>query len=113
MIIANKVPDALLGVEQEQLSSDEDGSDASSPLPVSGFRLRTAEGPSPSKKRKVDAFGLEDDCPMFDLLPVYVLEVGGASIQAARELRDGRADVAIAWAGGRWVPSCPFPLNCH
>lgn len=45
--------------------------------------------------------GLEDDCPTFPELSSYAEQVAGASIQAARELRDGRADVAIAWTGGR------------
>lgn len=95
--------DALLGTEQEDSSSDESGSEsgASTPRSVGNFRLRPSDAPSPSKRRKTDAFGLEDDCPVFDLLPSYVVEVAGASIQAARELRDGRASVACAWTGGR------------
>ena len=44
---------------------------------------------------------MEDDCPTFDGMGEYVKEVAGASLTAARQLRDGKAEVAIAWTGGR------------
>ncbi|GAA6061488.1 hypothetical protein JCM10212_002567 [Sporobolomyces blumeae] len=57
---------------------------------------------SRSKRRKTThPSGLEDDCPTFPLLPEYASLVAGASLTAARYLRDGRADVAISWNGGR------------
>ncbi|KAI0301552.1 histone deacetylase complex protein [Multifurca ochricompacta] len=46
-------------------------------------------------------FGLEDDCPPFPGLGEYVLGIAGASLTAARELAEGRCDVAICWDGGR------------
>ncbi|GAA5945080.1 uncharacterized protein JCM15063_001653 [Sporobolomyces koalae] len=58
-----------------------------------------------NKRRKLahhaTASSLVDDCPPFPLLSRYVALVAGASLTAARELRDGRADIAIAWTGGR------------
>ncbi|KAK4696348.1 hypothetical protein P7C70_g8393, partial [Phenoliferia sp. Uapishka_3] len=86
-------------LELEAGSSDDGSSDE--PDCSGNFNLRREDECRPSKRSKVETFGLEDDCPVFDLLPEYVAEVGGASIQAARELRDGRASVAIAWTGGR------------
>ncbi|KDQ10349.1 hypothetical protein BOTBODRAFT_36251 [Botryobasidium botryosum FD-172 SS1] len=47
------------------------------------------------------AFGLEDDCPPFPGLPRYVQLVAGASLTGAGVLREGHADVAIVWDGGR------------
>lgn len=90
--------DSLLGLEADGSDSDSSSSSSSSAV----------DAPSPRKRRKMEAFGLEDDCPLFPTLPEYVLEVAAASIQAARELRDGRADVAIAWTGGRCVRSSPL-----
>ncbi|KAI0634980.1 histone deacetylase 8 [Trametes polyzona] len=46
-------------------------------------------------------FGLEEDCPAFPELPQYVKLVGGATLTAAKTLRDGRTDVVICWDGGR------------
>lgn len=46
-------------------------------------------------------FGLEDDCPPFPGLSEYVLAVAGATLTAARELAEGRCDIAICWDGGR------------
>ncbi|KAH9896667.1 histone deacetylase complex protein [Cubamyces lactineus] len=46
-------------------------------------------------------YGLEEDCPAFAGLPEYVRLVAGASLTAARSLREGEADVAISWDGGR------------
>ncbi|KAN0131892.1 hypothetical protein V8E53_010172 [Lactarius tabidus] len=46
-------------------------------------------------------FGLEDDCPPFPGLSEYVLAVAGATLAAARELAEGRCDIAICWDGGR------------
>ncbi|PWN53100.1 Arginase/deacetylase, partial [Violaceomyces palustris] len=54
------------------------------------------------KKRKVtNQFGLQDDCPPFKGLDEHVKLIAGASITAAEEIASGRADVAIAWDGGR------------
>jgi len=50
---------------------------------------------------RLDRHGLEDDCPVFTELPSYARAVVGASLAAAQELRDGRADIAICWDGGR------------
>jgi histone deacetylase 8 len=44
---------------------------------------------------------LQDDCPVFPELSDYVQLVAEASTTAARILRDGEADVAINWTGGR------------
>lgn len=84
--------DQLLGQDPDMSVSSGSGSDSDS------------DQPSPTKRRKTNSnseFGLSDDCPPFEGLSNYVTEVAGASIQAARELRDGRADVAISWNGGR------------
>ncbi|GAA5878232.1 hypothetical protein JCM1840_004043 [Sporobolomyces johnsonii] len=97
--------DAILGDDTAHTSSettsndDEPDSDSSAPS-LRTFGLAN-EGPSPRKRRKTDALGLQDDCPRFDALDDYVRLVAGASLTAARELRDGKADVAIAWTGGR------------
>lgn len=85
--------DKLLG---SQASSS--GSDSSSSM-ESEFE---SNRPRKKLRRNRDAeFGLEDDCPDFEGLGNYVLEVAGASITAARELRDGDSDVVISWTGGR------------
>ena len=44
------------------------------------------------------------DCPPFPGLSEYVLAVAGASLTAARELAEGRCDIAICWDGGRSLP---------
>ncbi|KAM0748508.1 Arginase/deacetylase [Meredithblackwellia eburnea MCA 4105] len=100
-----KFLDAMTGEPSSPSSDNEDDSDSSSSdAPVPNFNLRNPTSPppqpSPRKRRQLE-FGLEDDCPIFPLLPSYVREVAGASIQAARELRDGRARVAVSWNGGR------------
>ncbi|KAH9985503.1 hypothetical protein BJV77DRAFT_1061972 [Russula vinacea] len=41
------------------------------------------------------------DCAFFPGLKEYALGVAGASMAAARELAEGRCDVAICWDGGR------------
>ncbi|KAH9979778.1 histone deacetylase 8 [Russula compacta] len=55
-------------------------------------------GPDPASCKE---FGLEDDCAPFPGLAEYVLGIAGASITAARELAEGRCDIAISWDGGR------------
>lgn len=96
----------LLGGSDDEVDSSGSDSDASSrssdsrPDP-SSFRLVDNDASRPSKRKKFDALGLQDDCPIFSELPQYAQQVAGASLTAARELRDGRADVAIAWTGGR------------
>ncbi|GAA5870757.1 hypothetical protein JCM3774_001670 [Rhodotorula dairenensis] len=99
------------GSDRTSDSSASEDDDAPAPPPRSfglephpAFVARAASGQPPRKRRREDAFngvGLQDDCPVFPELPDYVQLVAGASIAAARELRDGRADVAIAWTGGR------------
>ncbi|KAJ3115569.1 Histone deacetylase 8 [Phlyctochytrium bullatum] len=49
----------------------------------------------------LEAMGLTDDCQVFPGLAEYVRWTAGASLTAARELVEGRADVAIHWDGGR------------
>lgn len=44
--------------------------------------------------------GLEYDCPAFRGLKEYCLEIAGGSLTAARELKEGEADIAIHWDGG-------------
>ncbi|SGY93162.1 BQ5605_C037g11575 [Microbotryum silenes-dioicae] len=101
--------DALLG-KADTLSndSDSDSDDTSSKDEAAfdpSFRLvaatSTADDPISRKRRRLDTAQLVDDCPVFDQLPDYVSLVAGASIRAARALRDDEADVAIAWTGGR------------
>jgi len=45
------------------------------------------------------AFGLEDDCPVFDGMSEYVQLVGGATLTAVKALH--AMDIAICWDGGR------------
>lgn len=104
--------DTLLGVDIDRRESDEDSESSSSPAPLRHFGFsENGESERPPKRQKLDhdeaedqerdAYGLEDDCPRFSGMREYVLEVAGASLCAARELRDDRADIAIAWTGGR------------
>ncbi|BGP48643.1 hypothetical protein JCM10450v2_004519 [Rhodotorula kratochvilovae] len=95
--------DAILGTEDGEISASSDEDDISSSLssPPRTFGLSSHSDEPPRKRKKVDTLGLHDDCPVFDELPAYVKLVAGASMTAARELRDGRADVAINWTGGR------------
>jgi histone deacetylase 8 len=90
--LLNTKKDPSLG---QQMKEDPDGSGESE-------TSDDEDGPR-TKRQKVETFGLQDDCPWFAELEDYVREIAGASIQAARELRDGRADVAIAWTGGRYA----------
>ncbi|RDX46705.1 Arginase/deacetylase [Lentinus brumalis] len=47
-------------------------------------------------------YGLEEDCPSFPHLPEYVRLVAGASLTAAKALReDNQASISICWDGGR------------
>jgi acetoin utilization deacetylase AcuC-like enzyme len=85
-------------------------SDSSSPIaaPIHNFGFCANIDERLAKRIKLDddeAYGLEDDCPIFAELSEYVKEIAGASLTAARELRDGRADIAVAWTGGRFVYS--------
>ncbi|KAF8582573.1 histone deacetylase complex protein [Ramaria rubella] len=48
-----------------------------------------------------EGLGLEDDCPPFPGLSQYVQQVAGASLTGAAILKQGHADVAINWDGGR------------
>ncbi|KAI0330065.1 histone deacetylase complex protein [Cubamyces sp. BRFM 1775] len=56
----------------------------------------------PLPKHETDSeYGLEEDCPAFAGLPEYIRLVAGASLTAARSLREGGANVSISWDGGR------------
>ncbi|GAA6023577.1 hypothetical protein JCM11491_005350 [Sporobolomyces phaffii] len=86
--------DSLLGSETSSPSSSASESDSDS----------STSSESPRRKRRKtrhDASSLVDDCPPFPLLSRYVPLVAGASLTGARQLRDGLADVAISWTGGR------------
>lgn len=107
--------DAILGTanserdsESDSLDSSEEEEEETPAAPSFGLSSERSSAPSRPRKRRKDASaaadnksGLQDDCPVFPELADYVQLVAGASIAAARELRDGRADVAIAWTGGR------------
>ncbi|GAA5833245.1 hypothetical protein JCM9279_001466 [Rhodotorula babjevae] len=95
--------DAILGTDDDASSSSNGSSSSSSPPPEPTFGLASDSTERPRKRRKpdVDTLGLQDDCPVFAALPDYARLVAGASMTAARELRDGKADVAINWTGGR------------
>ncbi|SCZ88445.1 BZ3500_MvSof-1268-A1-R1_Chr2-1g04415 [Microbotryum saponariae] len=102
--------DALLGKADSSSNDSDSDSDVTfskdeAPFDPSSFRLvaatATADDPVSRKRRRLDTAQLVDDCPVFDQLPDYVSLVAGASIRAARALRDDEADVAIAWTGGR------------
>ncbi|KAI0819455.1 histone deacetylase complex protein [Trametes gibbosa] len=54
-----------------------------------------------SKEDMNTEYGLEEDCPVFPRLADYVRMVGGATLSAAKALRNEQADVAICWDGGR------------
>lgn len=104
-------PDALLGIKNStQPQTDSDSEPDAGPAPRARdfhlFAPNSRDDPacSPRKRQKLGhagAHGLEDDCPEFFGMGEYVWEVAGASLTAARELREGRAEVAIAWTGGR------------
>ncbi|KAI1791209.1 hypothetical protein LXA43DRAFT_445910 [Ganoderma leucocontextum] len=46
-------------------------------------------------------YGLEEDCPTFSHLPDYVRLVAGATLAAAKALKEDSSDVSICWDGGR------------
>ncbi|KAI0367212.1 histone deacetylase complex protein [Pilatotrama ljubarskyi] len=46
-------------------------------------------------------YGLEEDCPAFAQLPDYIRLVAGATLTAAKALKDNTVDIAICWDGGR------------
>lgn len=46
-------------------------------------------------------FGIEDDCPWFAGLHLYVPLIAGCALTAAQLLIEQKADVALAWDGGR------------
>lgn len=110
---ASPLIDAILGKANSEPNSESDSfgsSEEEEATPATpSFGLASSEGssPRPRKRRKDESAaldsetGLQDDCPVFPELADYVQLVAGASIAAARGLRDGRADVAIAWTGGR------------
>ncbi|EIW55921.1 histone deacetylase 8 [Trametes versicolor FP-101664 SS1] len=56
---------------------------------------------APSEEDMNAEFGIEEDCPAFPHLPEYVRLVGGATLIAAKALRNNQAEVAICWDGGR------------
>lgn len=105
--------DALLGIDRPPPSDSY--SEAGTPPPSSNFHLFAPShdrSSSPRKRQKREhthEHGLEDDCPTFQGMDEYVKEVAGASLTAAKELRDGKADVAIAWTGGRSVGTRTTP----
>ncbi|GAA5897949.1 hypothetical protein JCM8208_003199 [Rhodotorula glutinis] len=94
---------AILGNVEDASSSSSSSDASSSPPPQSTFGLASDSSERPTKRRKTetDTLGLQDDCPVFAGLPGYARHVAGASMTAARDLRDGQADVAINWTGGR------------
>lgn len=109
-LTALRLIDAILGKANSEPNAESESSDSSSEeeaAPPSFGLSSERSSPRPRKRRKDAAtaadseIGLQDDCPVFPELANYVQLVAGASIAAARELRDGRADVAIAWTGGR------------
>lgn len=90
--------------DSESKASDSNDSESSQELhlrpssAVSGrSRLRGCKRARPTKNQ----FGLQDDCPAFEGLDRHISLVAGASITAAELLATGRADIAIAWDGGR------------
>jgi len=95
--------DLVAPADDSASSSSSDSSSSSPPPPQSTFGLASDTTDRPHKRRKTDndALGLQDDCPVFAGLADYARLVAGASMTAARELRDGKADVAISWTGGR------------
>jgi histone deacetylase 8 len=50
---------------------------------------------------KLEEFGLESDCPVFEGMEEYVKWVAGGSISAAQALCENKYDVAVFWDGGR------------
>jgi len=48
-----------------------------------------------------DVYGIEYDCPLFPGVAEYISQVAGGSLKAAQLLRDGLADIAVFWDGGR------------
>jgi histone deacetylase 8 len=54
---------------------------------------------------RIHAYLLTQDCPWFRGLHLYVPVIAGATLTAVKILIEGRADVAIAWDGGRYVIS--------
>ncbi|GAA6042077.1 hypothetical protein JCM8097_004097 [Rhodosporidiobolus ruineniae] len=101
--ILGRDPDASSSSSTSGSSSDED--DPSEPEPSFGLSRPSSSSHQPPTKRRRTApsaaLGLENDCPLFPSLPSYARLVAGASMTAARLLRDGEADVAINWTGGR------------
>ncbi|KAH3761283.1 histone deacetylase 9 [Pelomyxa schiedti] len=51
--------------------------------------------------KKLDLYGLCDDCEVFPRLFDYCLAIAGGTLQACRELIHGRSSISIHWNGGR------------
>ncbi|GAA5902591.1 hypothetical protein JCM6882_009325 [Rhodosporidiobolus microsporus] len=99
-----KYIDTILGRDPEASSDASSESDNDAPPPSFGLSRSSSSRPPPKKRFKPsasDSLGLTDDCPLFPSLPRYASLVAGASMTAARLLRDGKPDIAIAWTGGR------------
>ncbi|THU92818.1 Arginase/deacetylase [Dendrothele bispora CBS 962.96] len=52
-------------------------------------------------EHEAEAFGLIDDCPIFEGMSDYIQLVAGATLTAANALKVGAIDIAICWDGGR------------
>lgn len=96
---ANAATDTGRRPPSSPASSDSDASGASSPVNGRASKRRRTTAGAPRAKHA--RFGLVDDSPPFDGLADYCVQVAGASLAAAEEVREGRAQVGVSWDGGR------------
>lgn len=64
------------------------------------FLRRVTPDNSHEYSKQLTRFNVGGDCPLFDNLFEFCQIYTGASIDGARKLMSGKADVAINWAGG-------------
>lgn len=64
------------------------------------FLQRVTPGKADKFSHEIKNFNIGEDCPIFDGMWNYSSLYAGASLDAARKLLNGQADIAINWSGG-------------
>jgi histone deacetylase HOS2 len=64
------------------------------------FKIRVTPDNAESFAESFPKYNIGDDCPIFDGMYEFCRTYTGASIEAARRLCAGTADIAVNWSGG-------------